>query len=122
MNADEVRAALTKLDSWDEMENFFYADDSRRRSPEMDFGCWWMSGNVGRTTYRVSAVHATGELYAVRLSRGLRDEPPGVVFLIGRVAPHHYDEAEALLDGWADVCGEKDSLGWVLDRTIPTLG
>lgn len=121
-----VRDTLAGLQSWPTTEDF-YADpaspaERRRRSGEMDFGCWWLAGNLGRTQHRISAVLDTGEFYVIRLVTGLRDEPPGEVFLAGRFEAGDYRDAERILDGWADRCGEQDSLEWALDRLTPTLG
>lgn len=100
-----------------DMEEFFSDDERRRFSGESDFGCWWMAGNIGRTTYRVSAVKDTGEIYVVRLCQGLRDEPPGEIEILAEgLTPGSYDDAERLLEGWAEICGEKDSLAWVRER------
>lgn len=96
----------------------FYASEERRRySGESDFGCWWRAGNLGRTTYRVSAVKDTGEIYAVRLVQGLHDEPAGEIELLASgLTPGSYVDAETLLQGWAEVCGSEDSLAWVRQR------
>lgn len=119
----DVRAELKGLPSWLSIEQYYADDERRTRSGEMDFGCWWLSGNIGRTTHRISAVEDTGEFYVVRLSRGVMDEPPGEVFLAGAFAVGDYEDAERVMggstestDGWAQACGQKDSLAWALER------
>lgn len=116
-----IRDTLDRLASWPSLQAFYGGDDRRATSGESDFGCWWLSGNLGRTVYRVSAVKDTGEIYIIRLSQGLHDEHPGVIYLAGRFTPGDYTDAESTLDGWADVCGSSDSLNWALERLVPTL-
>jgi hypothetical protein len=109
-------------------EAFYAADERRRRSGELDFGVWWRRNGL---VFRVTWVEATGELIAVQLS-GPRVEallepgsvrPAGFMVIggdpdnltvIGTVRERAV--VERLLDGWAEMCGEQESLGWVLDR------
>lgn len=108
-------------DRFPSMAAFFAADDRRRLSGESDFGCWWLGGNLNRTTYRVSAVKDTGEIYIVRLSQGLRDEPAGEVELLAvGLTVGSYDDAERLLSGWAEACGTAGSLDWIRGRFTPS--
>jgi hypothetical protein len=123
---------VTGLSAFESVEAFYAADERRRRSPELDFGVWWRHRGV---VYRLSWVEATGELIVVQLSPP-RVEPfafpingegvvgglgtivvggdPETVTIIGRV--NGREVVERLLDGWADWCGEQESLAWVLDR------
>lgn len=97
-------------------EAFFAADERRRRSGEMDFGVWWRDGTFN-VTYRVSAVRDTGEIYAIAMRSG-----PGVhegdIELLAQGLPvdDDYAEAERILDGWVEICGQADSLQWVRNQ------
>lgn len=65
---------------------------SRKRSPELDFGCWWQM-RPDRTSWRVSWIERTGELYA---ADGFHDR----YIVLG-----HYPDREAVeraMSGWAD--------------------
>jgi hypothetical protein len=125
------------------VEAFYTADERRRRSPELDYGVWWRRRGV---VYRLTWVEATGELIAVQLTPAramplsrLADqleqvhvpreyaEPvagifgvavfggePETVTVIGTVRGR--DVVERLLEGWAETCGEPESLAWVLER------
>jgi hypothetical protein len=89
-------------------KDLFYAQDARRRcSTEIDFGVWWFEGDpfaFGRPSYRVSWIEDTGEFYA------FNNQTKDVEWL-GYAATEQ--EADALLGGWADVCGKPTSLPWV---------
>lgn len=117
-----VRETLAQLERWPSVDAFYAESDARRYSGEMDFGVWWLAGNLSRTTHRISAVEDTGEIYVVRLARGLRDEPPGEVFLAGRFRVGDYEDAERVLAGWDDVCGQQESLAWALERASADAG
>ena len=107
------------------IEDYYAADDRRRRSGEADYGCHWrLEGWTG--AWRVSYVHATGEVYAVYLGRTLPAggrAGDGPVFLLGVVPPDpiaegdrrslYYATLERVLDGWPDRCGEPDGLRWI---------
>jgi hypothetical protein len=86
----------------------FYAQDSRRQgSTEIDFGVWWFEGDpfaFGRDQYRVSWIERTGEFYAF-------NQQQNTIELLGHAATEQ--EADALLEGWASVCGKPASLPWV---------
>lgn len=95
------------------VEEFYAADERRRYSGECDFGCFWR-GFWNGPLYRISAVKNTGEIYAVRLVAG--DAGGKVEVLAAGLTSGSYDDAELLLDGWSDRCGEADSLVWARDR------
>jgi hypothetical protein len=120
------------VSAFSSLDLFYELDERRRRSAELDFGVWW---RVGDDVYRVTWVDETGELIAVRLGRGRVDRTikvathasgiPGLfgftvagepmeVYVLGRIRVR--DQVEQLLAGWAEVCGEPESLGWVIDR------
>lgn len=119
VESERVRRILDRLTSWPSIEEFYKGVELRVRSLENDFGLHWVSGKLWATHYRITAIHDTGEFYAIRLGRGMRDEPAGVVYLVGRFRAGDYAHAEELLEGWAD--GARTSLGWALDRLVPTL-
>lgn len=97
------------------IDAFYAADERRRGSGELDFGCWWRDGTAN-VTYRVSAVLSTGEIYVVALSPGPGVRVGEVELVAAGLLVGSYAEAERLLDGWADVCEERDSLAWVRER------
>ena len=98
----------------------FYAARGGALSGESDFGAWWTDGPPRGPRYRVSAVHDTGDIYAV-------NQWTGEVELLGHVEPGEcpggvrhdlyagcaYTLAEARLKGWAD---EARDLAWVRER------
>lgn len=84
----------------------FFADKTRMRSREVDFGVWWRDGR-NYPTYRVSWIADTGEVYAL-------DQTEQRVELLGKVATEA--EVEQKLDGWGGICGLMQSLQWVRDR------
>jgi hypothetical protein len=101
----------------------FYADDDRRRlSGEADYGVHWKLGNNAFPRWRVSYVHETGEVYAVALVPGSRDQ----VVVMGVVPPDedgvtYYDTLDKILHGWEHECGKPGSLDWVMSRLSAVL-
>lgn len=104
----------------------FYMGRTGEHSGEMDFGVWWTDGEARWPSYRVSVVHATGDVYAINTTRA-----SGVVLLLGTVAHNGNDRcpidgpctddcayraAEAALVGWTDHIHELGSLRWVRAR------
>ena len=95
----------------------YYSDNPRRRySGEADYGVHWrLDGWESR--WRVSYVHATGEVYAVHQGSSI-----GPVFILGVVPPDvpypqlYHDTLERILDGWAEACPKPNSLTWVKAR------
>jgi hypothetical protein len=103
-----------------------------------DFGIWWRDdcGGVYRLTW-VGArgrgdVALAGELYLERVNVGARDRG----WFIDRVellciippvptTPDENDRPEQrvsdILDGWAEVCGEPNSVAWIRDRVAEAL-
>lgn len=95
--------------SYRSLSNFYLADPRRIGSRERDLGLWWRVGRHG-PSYRAAWVRETGELYVVRL--GCPREQGGV-HLLGQADD---DELEEVLDGWADVCPQPDSMTWLRHR------
>ena len=89
----------------------FYADDERRfDSPEVDLGLRWRSADA---TFRAAWVRETGEIYLFEHIRPTGGG--GTVHVLDR----RFDVATlvATFAGWRDVCGEPDSLTWLLERS-----
>lgn len=81
----------------------FYSSHERVMSRELDFGVWWRDGGT-YPNYRITWVEATGEVISVD-QRSMDYQILGVV--------DSEEKIEALLKGWANKCGDKDSLDWV---------
>ncbi len=72
------------------------ARPARQRSGEVDFGVWWRLAGA-RTTWRVSWIEDTGELYAVELLN--KGDGPRYVRL-GRYPTRA--AVEAAMQGWTE--------------------
>ena len=87
------------------------AAPQRRASPEVDFGVWWRSLRVPLSTWRVSWIQNTGELYACELG-GDR------YILLGKFNARQ--EVEERMAGWAEsalileIFFARFPLGWVV--------
>jgi hypothetical protein len=131
---------------YDDLDTFFRARSVPQRpdgswlEDSYDYGVWWRDdeGGVYRLTWigpRLRDPSRSGELYLVRLDGPRRAEiAPGVdliaagddtgrVEMLCRVPPVGREDAadenvEALLEGWADVCGEVGSVRWLRDRAF----
>jgi hypothetical protein len=101
--------------TWRSLAEFYEQKPVRRYSREVDFGSWWREDDG--PAWRVTYVAATGELYAVCLA-GLWCDYDGQVELLNG-QPISLAGAEGMLTGWADVCGDTCSLGWVRERLRP---
>jgi hypothetical protein len=117
------------MSAFSSLDLFYELDERRRRSPELDFGVWWRWGN---DHYRLTWVDATGELIAVRMGAPRFDRmiqvathgflafdvaasgEPMQVYVLAVIS--FRAQVEQLLDGWAEVCGEPGSMGWVAER------
>jgi hypothetical protein len=109
-----------------DIEQFYSADERRRRSVEVEFGNNWFDAKGNR--YELSWVEDTGELYAMLELTPEADtwSPFGdievedakvdslMVSVLGNVATR--DEVEQLLDGWAGHMVEADGVHWVAER------
>jgi len=92
-------------------EEEFFKDESRRKSPEVDFGCWW--GLLSRSEmkkWRVSWIKDTGELYAVC---------KGIVIILGKYETR--EEVEKRMEGWAEPKNQVLASffnidGWTIDK------
>jgi hypothetical protein len=109
-----------------DIEQFYSADERRRRSAEVEFGNNWFDAKGNR--YELSWVEDTGELYAMLELTPEADTwtPFGdievedakvdslVVTVLGSIATR--DEVEQMLDGWAGHMVETDGVHWVAER------
>ncbi len=109
-----------------DIEQFYSADERRRRSVEVEFGNNWFDAKGSR--YELSWVEDTGELYAMLELTPEADTwtPFGdievedaavdslVVTVLGTITSR--DEVEQVLDGWADHMVEPDGVHWVAER------
>ena len=90
----------------------FYAADRRRAvSRERDLGLWWRGDGPLSPTYRAGYVENTGELYLMQHEGTLGG---GRVDVLGRFTT--FAEVRRLVTGWEDVCGERGSIRWLLER------
>ncbi len=94
-----------------DLDEFYAADDRRKRSPEVDFGVMW-KGDGMLSAYRVSWVELTGEVYVYRQVGGHSHFSVTVFEGISLTR----EEVEVVLDGWAIVCGQLLSIGWLFGQ------
>lgn len=130
-------------ESYPNIEAFYTRVSGARHSPESDYGVWW-KGPDG-DNWRVTFVHATGHVYAIRLGGTVsfidssidaavisagRGEGP--VIVLAQLKPFtEEDEARArrehfagvanppiekYIKRWAEKCGEQGSLEWMAER------
>ncbi|MCK9875711.1 hypothetical protein MXD59_07985 [Frankia sp. Ag45/Mut15] len=103
---------------------FYRADPRRQSSVEVPFGDGWTDHEDSHSTYRLSWVADTGEIYAVRephpggiLARYLDqldvDQADVSALRVEILAVADRDTIEAGLAGWPAVMSEHDSLRWV---------
>lgn len=98
------------------IEAFYLADERRRRSPEADFGVWWIQSEEKQFPHwRVSYVRDTGEVYALEMGDGEQ------VIVLGTFPVDDVDEGEVYyrgldgcLDGWSQLYPKP--LAWVVER------
>jgi hypothetical protein len=109
-----------------DIEQFYSADERRRRSAEVEFGNNWFDAKGSR--YELSWVEDTGELYAMLELTPEADTwtPFGdvevedtavdslVVSVLGTIPTRQ--AVEQLLDGWAEHMSDPDGVHWVAER------
>jgi hypothetical protein len=108
-----------------DIEEFYEADERRRRSEEIELGTDWHDAQGVR--YELSWVADTGELYVMREPAGRSFEDPfGDVFaspvpvdaltvaVLGWIPDR--DRMEHVLDGWQDAMTRRDSVAWLAGR------
>ncbi|MGC8463644.1 MAG: hypothetical protein ACP5P9_08255 [Acidimicrobiales bacterium] len=109
-----------------DIEQFYSADERRRRSAEVELGTEWHDARGNR--YELSWVEDTGELYVMleRVPEADSWTPFGdievesvpvdqlLVRVVGHVATRQ--ELERVLEGWQAAMPGPDSVSWVADR------
>jgi hypothetical protein len=114
-----------------DIEEFYDADERRRRSPELELGSDWHDQHGVR--YELSWVEDTGELYVMREPVPVETIDPfgGIhvvgarsvdeaevqgmsVAVVGSVATR--EELERAVAGWEEAMGRPDSVAWLVAR------
>ena len=111
-----------------DIEEFYDADDRRRRSAEIELGTEWR--DKAGVRYELNWVEDTGELYVMRepapyqwedpfggIHVNVSEEAPAdgmTVAVVARIATH--DQLRQVLAGWEDAMGRPDSTGWLEAR------
>ena len=108
-----------------DIEEFYEADERRRRSEEIELGTDWRDAHGVR--YELSWVADTGELYVMREpTSAVAEDPFGdllassapvgalTVGVVGWIPDR--DRVEQVLAGWEDVMEREDSVSWLAER------
>ena len=108
-----------------DIEEFYDADERRRRSEEVELGTDWHDADGLR--YEVSWVADTGELYVMREpTRAVTSDPFGdlwggsvptgsvTVAVVGWIAERN--RLEQVLDGWQEAMVRPDGITWLAER------
>jgi hypothetical protein len=108
-----------------DIEEFYEADERRRRSEEIEIGTDWHDGDGVR--YEVSWVADTGEIYvmcepnaAVRvdlfgdMTEASLPTRSVTVAVVGWIADRV--RMEQVLDGWQTAMAKPDSISWLAER------
>ena len=115
-----------------DIEQFYAADERRRRSEEIELGTEWHDADGAR--YELSWVADTGELYVMREPDvPMTADPFGDVYrsqvptgeitvaVIGWMPER--DQMEEVLQGWEKAMGKPDGVAWLAkrlrDREVP---
>ena len=108
-----------------DIEQFYEADERRRRSEDVEIGTEWHDGDGAR--YELSWVADTGELYVMRepdvpmttdpFGDVYRTSVPLTAVTVGVVGwiPDRA-RVEEVLDGWQEAMGGDDSVSWLAER------
>jgi hypothetical protein len=108
-----------------DIEAFYDQDERRRESAEYEFGDGW--SDASGTTYELSWVEATGELYLMsepdaQLTEDAfgdfvaGDTPVGGLQVVVVAKVTSLDALENALDGWEEAMENEDSLAWLRER------
>jgi hypothetical protein len=108
-----------------DIEQFYEADERRRRSEEIELGTEWCDTDGAR--YELSWVADTGELYVMREPDvPMTEDPFGdlypsrvrtdsvTVAVVGWIPDR--DQMEEVLEGWESAMTEPNSIRWLADR------
>jgi hypothetical protein len=108
-----------------DIEEFYEADERRRRSEEIEFGTDW--GDVQGARYELSWVADTGELYVMREPLvKMTEDPFGDVFnaavptdtlsvaVVGWIPERA--AVEDVLAGWQEAMAAPNGIGWLAER------
>lgn len=90
---------------------FYASEPARDISREQDVGLYWRGVGSHPPTFRAAWIHDTGELYVMQHEGTLGG---GRVDVVG-----HFTDAVAVddaLGGWREVCGDPESLTWLVAR------
>jgi hypothetical protein len=107
------------------IEEFYAADERRRRSEEIELGTEWYDADGAR--YELSWVADTGELYVMREPDvPMTEDPFGDVYhsqvrtdsvtvgVVGWIPDR--DRLETVLEGWESAMSEPNSITWLTQR------
>lgn len=108
-----------------DIEEFYDADERRRRSEEIELGTEWHDADGAR--YEVSWIADTGELYVMREPHvPMTEDPFGDVYtsrvrtesvtvaVVGWIPDR--DQMEKVLEGWESAMNEPNSIAWLAER------
>ncbi len=108
-----------------DIEEFYEADERRRRSEEVEIGTEWHDSDGAR--YELSWVADTGELYVMREPNApMSTDPFGDVYgsslptsavtvaVVGWIADRA--RLEQVLEGWQSAMGQENSVSWLAER------
>ncbi|MGH9018028.1 MAG: hypothetical protein ACRDY1_09820 [Acidimicrobiales bacterium] len=108
-----------------DIEEFYEADERRRRSEEVEIGTEWHDHDGAR--YELSWVVDTGELYVMREPLvAMTSDPFGDAYqrnvpvsalgvaVVGWIPDRAH--LEQVLDGWERSMAEPDSVSWLAER------
>ncbi len=90
---------------------FYGADARRAHSPEVELGSRRRTESQQGPSYRAAWVRDTGEVYLMA-----HEGRPGGGLVEVVAARASIEDLLAELDGWELVCGDEDSVVWLLER------
>jgi len=111
-----------------DIEEFYGADERRRRSSEIELGTEWRDAHDVR--YELNWVQDTGEVYVMRepvpsewadpfggVHTNIRADAPAdgmTVAVIANIASH--GELDRILSGWEQAMAGPDGIAWLVRR------
>jgi hypothetical protein len=108
-----------------DIEEFYEADERRRRSEEIELGTEWHDADGAR--YELSWVADTGELYVMREPTApMTSDPFGDIYdssvhldaitvaVVGWIADR--GRLEQVLEGWEEAMNSPGSIAWLAER------